>query len=72
MRFTGVVGVVLIVLGVVVLAARGISYTKERHSTDIGPLQVSTEKKGFVSPAAGAIAIVAGIVLVAVGRRNSV
>jgi hypothetical protein len=72
MRLTAVVGVVLIVLGVVVLASNGVSYTKERHSTDIGPLQVSTAKKGFVSPAAGAIAIVAGIVLVVVGRRRSV
>jgi hypothetical protein len=72
MRLTGFAGVVLIVLGVVVLAANGVSYTKERHSTDIGPLEVSTVKKGFVSPAAGAIAIVAGIVLVVVGRRRSV
>lgn len=72
MRLTGFIGVVLIVLGVVVLAANGISYTKERHSTDIGPFQVSTVKKGFVSPAAGVVAVVAGIVLIAVGRRKSV
>lgn len=72
MRITGFLGVILIVLGVVVLAANGISYTKERHSTDIGPIQVSTVKKGFVSPAAGVVAIVAGVVLIAVGRRKSV
>jgi hypothetical protein len=71
MRIIGLVGVVLIVLGVVVLAARGISYTKERHSTDIGPVQVSTVKKGFISPTAGAVAIVAGIILVVAGRRRS-
>ncbi len=56
MRLTGFVGVVLIVLGVVVLAANGIRYTKERHSTDIGPFQVSTVKKGSVSPTAGVVA----------------
>jgi hypothetical protein len=72
MRLTAIVGVVLIVLGLVVLAANGISYTKERHSTNIGPVQISTAEKGFVSPTAGAVAIVAGIILVVVGRRRSV
>lgn len=72
MRLTGIVGIILVVLGVVVLAANGISYTRERHSTELGPIQVSTVKKGFVSPTAGAVAIVAGIVLIAVGRSKSV
>lgn len=71
MRLAGLIGIILVVLGVVVLAANGISYTKERHSTDVGPFQVSTVKKGFVSPTAGAVAVVAGIVLIAVGRRKS-
>jgi hypothetical protein len=71
MRITGIVGVILIVLGAVVLAAKGLSYTKERHSTDIGPIQVSTEKKGFISPTAGVVALVAGVVLVIAGRRRS-
>jgi hypothetical protein len=70
-RITGFVGVLLIVLGIVVLAANGISYTKDRHSTNIGPVEVSTKEKGFVSPTAGAVAIVAGIILVVVGRRRS-
>jgi len=64
-------GIVLIVLGGVVLAYGGMSYTKSRHSTNIGPVQVSTTDKGFITPAAGAIAVVAGIVLVAVGRREA-
>jgi TRAP-type C4-dicarboxylate transport system permease small subunit len=65
-------GILLIVFGAVVLAYGGISYTKSRHSTDIGPVQVSTAKKGFVTPAAGAIAVVVGIVLIAAGRRNTI
>lgn len=64
------VGILLIVLGAVVLAYGGMSYTKSRHTTDIGPVQVSTSKKGFITPAAGAIAVVVGIVLVAAGRRE--
>jgi uncharacterized membrane protein YidH (DUF202 family) len=65
-------GILLIVFGVVVLGYGGMSYTKARHSTNIGPVQVSTTDKGFVTPAAGAIAVVVGIVLVAVGRRQAV
>ena len=72
MRPLGMVGVVLIVVGVLVLAARGVSYTKDRDSTHVGPIKVSTEQKGFVPPIAGAIAIIAGIVLVAAGRGRPV
>jgi len=72
MRPVGMVGAVLIVLGIVVLAVRGFSYTKDRDSTNIGPVQISTEKKGFVPPVAGVIAIVAGVALIAVGRQRSV
>jgi hypothetical protein len=65
-------GILFVVFGVVVLAYGGMSYTKSRHSTDIGPVQVSTSKKGFITPAAGAIAVVVGIVLLASGRREAV
>jgi TRAP-type C4-dicarboxylate transport system permease small subunit len=65
-------GILLIVFGAIVLAYGGITYTKSRHSTDIGPVQVSTATHGFVTPAAGVIAVVAGIVLVAAGRRNMI
>jgi hypothetical protein len=72
MRPIGMLGIVLIIVGALVLAARGISYTKDRHSTDIGPVKVSTSDKGFVPPVAGAIAIIAGFVLIAVGRQRTV
>ena len=55
MRPVGMLGVVLLVLGAIVLAVRGITYTKDRHSTNIGPVQVSTSDKGFVPPVAGAV-----------------
>jgi hypothetical protein len=64
-------GAVLLIIGVVVLLYGGVSYTKSRHSTDIGPVQVSTVKKGFVTPAAGAVITVVGIVLLAAGRRDT-
>lgn len=58
----------LILLGAVVLAARGISYTKDRDFTNIGPFQVSTVKKGFVPPVVGVITPLAGVVLEVAGR----
>jgi TRAP-type C4-dicarboxylate transport system permease small subunit len=69
MRF---IGILLIVLGGAVLAYGGLSYTKGRHSTDIGPVQISTATKGFITPAAGAFMLVIGVVLVAAGRRQTV
>ena len=65
-------GIVLVVFGVIVLAYGGLSYTKSRHSTDIGPVQVSTSKKGFITPAAGAVAVLGGVVLVIAGRRETI
>ena len=65
-------GILCVVLGIIVLAYGGLSYTKSRHTTDIGPVQVSTEKKGFITPAAGAVVLVVGVVLVAADRRGTV
>jgi drug/metabolite transporter (DMT)-like permease len=71
MKPLGILGVVLIIAGVIVLALRGVNYTKDRDTVSVGPLSVSAEEKGFVSPAVGAVAVVAGLVLVAVGRRRA-
>ncbi len=71
MRPLGIVGVVLIVLGVIVLAMRGISYTKDRDAVEVGPVEIAAEEKGFLPPAAGVVAIVLGLGLVVLGRRRS-
>jgi hypothetical protein len=65
-----ILGVLFIVFGIVVLAYGGLSYTKSRHTTDVGPVEVSTKKKGFITPAAGAAAVVVGLVLVVADRRG--
>lgn len=70
MRPVAWVGVLLIIGGLVVLAMGGFSFTRERETVDVGPLEVSAERKEFVSPMVGAIAIVAGAVLVFAGRRR--
>lgn len=71
MRPLGVVGVILIVAGAIILAMRGFSYTKDRDAVRVGPLEVAAEHKGFVPPVVGVVAIVAGLVLVVVGRRHA-
>ena len=70
MRPIGWIGVLLVVLGVVVLAMRGLSYTKDRQEISVGPMKVATEQKGFVPPSAGFLAIAVGAGLVFVGTRR--
>jgi len=71
MRPLGIVGVILIIAGVVVLAMKGVSYTKDRDAVKIAGVELSKEDKGFVPPYVGLIAVVAGVVLVAAGRRKA-
>lgn len=67
-----VAAIVLIVAGVLGLAYGGFSYTKETHEADLGPLHMSVaEKKRVNVPVwAGAGAIVAGGLLLVVGRKS--
>ncbi|HEU4566366.1 MAG TPA: hypothetical protein VFS05_17005 [Gemmatimonadaceae bacterium] len=71
MRPLGILGILLIIAGVVVLAMRGISYTKERQSVSVGPLEVAAERKGFIPPAVGIAAVVVGAGLLLASRRRA-
>jgi len=68
-----IVGIVLIVLGIVAFAYKGISYTSREKIIDIGPIQATadTQKTIPLSPLLGGLALVGGIVLVAVGAKKS-
>jgi uncharacterized membrane protein HdeD (DUF308 family) len=72
MKPIAVLGVILIIIGVVALAYQGISYTKKDKVVDLGPLKVETEKKENIPlpPVLGVVAIVGGIVLIAVSARR--
>jgi uncharacterized membrane protein YidH (DUF202 family) len=65
-------GLVLIVIGVVALAWGGVFWTDRDTIVDAGPLQVQTEEtEGFaLPPILGVIALVGGIILVAVPTRT--
>ena len=71
MRPLGIIGVILIICGIVVLAMKGISYTKDRDAVKIGGIEIAKEDRGFVPPVAGLIAVVAGVALVAAGRKKA-
>jgi len=71
MRPLGWIGVLLIVAGLIVVAMRGIPYTKSHNEVEVGPLKVTSQERGMVPPIAGIAAIVIGGVLVFAGRKQS-
>ena len=68
MRASVWVGIALIVAGVVVYLRGGI--TRKKEVLDVGPLEVSTSEKQQVPPWIPALAVGAGVVLVAAGLRQ--
>ena len=69
MRPLAWIGVILIIAGIVVVAMRGIPYTKSRNEVEVGPLKVTSQERGMVTPMIGVAAIVIGGVLVFAGRK---
>jgi len=70
---TTLVGIALIVFGIVAFAYKGITYTSREKVVDIGPIHATadTQKTIPLSPLLGGLALVGGIVLVAVGAKKS-
>jgi len=68
------IGVLLIVFGVVALAAGGIRYTTREKVLDIGPIEATEEKHHSIplSPIVGIAAVAGGIALVVAGSRTRV
>ncbi|MDN3686321.1 hypothetical protein [Cyclobacterium jeungdonense] len=67
-----ILGIILIVAGIVMFLVTGISYTTEETVIDAGPLEVNAESEESLNwpPYAGGIAVIAGFVLLAVGRKK--
>lgn len=66
-------GIILIAAGILMLVFKGINFTQEKKVVDIGPLEINKkENKTVAWPTyAGAIAIVAGIAMVALDRKKA-
>ena len=64
-------GIVLIVLGLIGLVWGGFSYTSRETIVEIGPIHATRDQTHNVlfPPIAGALALIGGIVLVAVRRK---
>jgi hypothetical protein len=71
MKVGTLVGIVLIVLGAIGLIYGGITYTKDRDTVGIGPIEVTTTQKETVpiSPIIGGVLLIAGIALVVATKR---
>ena len=66
------IGIVLLAAGVVILAIRGFSYTKETHEAKLGPIDLSVKEKEHVTLPAWlgvGLAVVGGVLLVVPKRK---
>lgn len=67
-----IVGILLIVLGIVVLVWGGVFWTDRDTVVDAGPIEIQTENTEGMAmpPVLGVIALIGGIVLVAIPDRR--
>jgi len=72
MKPVAIIGIILIILGVAVLASKGITYTKTEKVIDIGPIEATAERQKTIpiSPLAGGAAVAAGVILVISGSKR--
>jgi hypothetical protein len=66
-----IIAFLLIAAGAVILALRGVTYTRERESVEIGNVELAAERKGFIPPAIGVIVLLAGVGLLLLPSRKS-
>jgi uncharacterized membrane protein len=66
------IGIILVIAGIFALAYQGFNYTKREKVVDIGPIHATEDRREHVElpPIIGGLALVGGIVLIAVGSRN--
>jgi hypothetical protein len=70
---TTIIGIVLTVVGALMLAFQGLTYTTEETVVDMGPFRVEAEERKTVPlpRAAGAVTLGVGVILLVVGVRKS-
>jgi len=72
MKTKQILAILLIVGGVLALAYRGFSYTKETHEAKIGPIELQVKEKEYVNLPVwlGAGAVLVGVVLLVGGKKG--
>ena len=73
MKAIAILGILLMLLGVVGLVQKSITYTKDKDTAEIGPFELSvTEKETVALPFGASIAALAvGAVLLTMGMRQA-
>jgi len=73
MKTTTIAGSLLILLGAVALMYQGITYTTREKLLDFGPIHATTETQKTIPlpPVVGGLALVGGIIILALGARRS-
>ncbi|MBF0634595.1 MAG: DUF3185 domain-containing protein [Nitrospinae bacterium] len=73
MRTYTLAGALLITIAVVAFAYQGITFTTQEKVLDVGSLHMSAEKTRTIPlpPIVGGVALVSGIVLLALGSRKA-
>ena len=73
MKAASVAGILLIVIGILGLVYQGIGYTKRKHVLDVGPIHATkdTHETIPIPPVLGGIALVGGIVLLALSAKST-
>jgi hypothetical protein len=70
MNMKTIIAVGLIALGIVVLAYSGLSFTTPGKTFDFLGMHIATTDNHFIPPAAGAVSLVAGILLLLVKPKS--
>jgi len=72
MRGVTILGFLLIVLGIVGLIVGGVSYTKDKDTAAIGPVDITVKEKEnvHIPPALAILALIGGGLLVVAGNRR--
>jgi uncharacterized membrane protein YidH (DUF202 family) len=67
---TDIVGILLILFGIITLGYRGFNYQKPEEVLKLGDMRITatTEKHVEIPPIVSGASIVAGVVLIAIGR----
>lgn len=66
------IGIILVVIGIVMLIWTGFSFTKKETLVEVGSVEISADKEETVNwpPYVGGAVLVAGIVVLLVGRKK--
>jgi hypothetical protein len=72
MKTYTLLGIILIVVGIAAFAYQGITYTTREKVVDLGSLHMTAERTRTLplSPLAGSVALVGGIVLLIMGNKK--